>query len=200
MKIVETDYYMLASGTMDPWNLTKPAYELAKGSWACPGCGFPLPGVKGVDVTVVGVPDNASLSCVHGLGLGVADRALLESFGANEAERYLYLGKVFGPDGAPLQKWVTFNGTHRILVRGSKHATARVCPECGRQIYFAMGRQYLYPKPSEAIKMFDVGWGALVVTGDFAARAARTQWRKVNWTRLKVLREPEDGLGELLSP
>jgi hypothetical protein len=200
MRIVETDYYLLASGSMDPWNLTKPAYELAKRIWACSSCGFPKPGVEGVNVTVVGVPGNASLNCVHGLGLGIAEKEFIESFGAGQADRYLHLGQVFGPDGQPLEKWVTFNGRNRILVRGTRHATARICQECGRQIYFAMGREYLYPKPREDVSMFDKGWGALVLTGDLAIRATRKQWTSVHCTRLKVLKQPEDGLGELLPP
>jgi hypothetical protein len=107
---------------------------------------------------------------------------------------------LFGPKGQLLEDYVTFNGKHRIIVRGTKHVSARICDVCGRQFYFSMGRQYLCPQPTEGVTMFHKGSSGLVVTEEIFARVNVKQWRGLACVRLPVLSAPQDGLGELASP
>jgi hypothetical protein len=131
----------------------------------------------------------------------------------------LYLGDVFGPDGTRWDDWVTFRGKHGLIVRGStEHAGNRLCPECGRNCYFGMHPQYLYPQPPTDVEIFQSDLWGLILRPDIATevgigdKVGRIQGVEVlDWPgvsvkgkrghllveRLKVLPEPNDGLPPL---
>jgi len=191
-------FYKLASSTMDPCTLIRPAYEEAARTWLCTGCAFPKPGVGQIDVRIQEEePDKTALNFVSGCGLGIARKEFLFFLGEQAVTRDLQLGRVFGPDGRLLQDWATFNGRERIIVRGTEHAGVRRCSECGRRVYFAMSPFYLFPSPREDVSIFDSGNGGIVVSESLGRRIEQHGWKKLVCTKLPVLTEPKDGLGEL---
>ncbi|MBI4661415.1 MAG: hypothetical protein HY735_21540 [Verrucomicrobia bacterium] len=178
--------------------MAKEIYEAVRRTWLCRGCVSPKPGTPEVDATIQELePDNTPINIVNGCGLGIARKEFLFALGEDVIRRYLFLGRVFRQDGAELENWVTFHGKHEIIVRGSKHVSFRKCPECGKRLYFAMGKRYLYPEPPKGIEMFDSGCGGLVVTERLVVRITLNKWRKLACIKLPVFSAPKDGLAEL---
>lgn len=194
-------YYKLASLTMNSCTMEIPAYEEARKTWLCTGCGSPKPGVEAVDAMIQEDKlDNTPLNFVSGCGIGIARRDFLSVLGDAQVDQYLWLGRVFGPDGNLLKKWVTFNGKNKIIIRGSKHVAVRSCPFCQRQVYFAMAPLYLYPEPKSGVGIFDADMGTLVITKEIMAKITLNKWRKIDCDKLPVLEWPTDGLTELTTP
>ncbi|MBI4557402.1 MAG: hypothetical protein HY706_07460 [Candidatus Hydrogenedentes bacterium] len=201
MKLASEEYYYwLSSSSRSALHLTREAYDQARHTWLCAGCVLPKPDVMKVDAMIGYMPENIPLNFVSGTGVGVARKDFLFSLGEDKVGRDLCFGRVFGPEGQLLDDWITFIGKHRIIVRGTKHVSARICEECGRQIYFAMGRRYLYPRPPEGISIFDEGSSGLVVREALVGRVKLNQWRGLACLKLPVLSAPRDGLGDLADP
>lgn len=115
-----TAFYHVQSATMNPCALTKDAIARAQGSWLCPGCGAPKPGVAAVDTQVDSEPANGSpLNFVNGTGVPLAKKSFLFRLGLDVLRRQLYLGKVIGASGTLLSDWVSFRGRQRVIIRGS---------------------------------------------------------------------------------
>jgi hypothetical protein len=68
---------------------------------------------------------------------------------------------------------------------------------CGRHIYHATGRSYLYPAPRADALIHGSNLGGLVVTPEIAERVRAKRWRKVAIEELPVLDPPPDGFGTL---
>ena len=113
-------YYHIYSACDTPCNLAKDADAEAMKTWLCPGCMSPKPGVTSVDTKLNWVPCNVRLNMIFGADLGVATKKFLTTLGDDLVQRDLYLGRVYGPDGRELTKFVNFHGKHRVIVRGSK--------------------------------------------------------------------------------
>jgi hypothetical protein len=170
-------------------------------SWRCPVCGRPKPGERELDATIEeDKMEKTPLSFIFGYGLGLARKDFLFGLGEDKVREDLYLGRLFSERKGLLDDWVTFNGKHRIFVRGSEHAQHRQCTECGRHFYFAMGRQYLHPQPPAGVAIFDKGYGGLVVTEELAGRITLNRWPKLVCEKLPVLATPLDGFPNLPPP
>lgn len=195
--MIDKLFYRLSSITMESCDITKASYEVAKKTWLCMGCCSPKPGIREINVHLDVYPENIPLNFVNGCGLGIAQKALLWSLGEAEAQRDLYLGLVYGPDGHQLEEYVTYHSYPEIIVRGDQHANYRHCIECGRTLYFAMGKKYLYPAPPKGASIYYKGNGGLVITEELFQRLDVTQWHKLAVDALSVLDEPLDGLGIL---
>lgn len=180
--------------------MDKTAAESAQLAWLCTGCHSPRRGVQAVDVTIQGEnqPDDPPLNFVYGFGVPLALRDFLLSFGEDAIERNLWIGRVFLSNGKPSENWVTFRGKHRLIVRGSKNAGHRKCPECGRTLYFAMGSRYLCPAPSSDVAVFESDLRGLIVTEQLLSLIKLNQWRKLVVDKLPVQTTPKDGLPESL--
>ncbi len=190
-------FYRLSSTTMNPCTMVKHVYAQARRTWLCTECGNPRE-PRSIDLAIQEQdPDNTPLNMVSGCSVGIARKDFLLSLGEQIVRHHLHLGQVSGPDQRPIDNWLTFVGRHRIIVRGSKNATVRRCGECGTNVYFAMGKRYLYPQPPPGISIFDAGFGGLVVTQDVLDQTKLTTWRKLDCTKLPLLVVPKDGLGDL---
>jgi hypothetical protein len=107
----------------------------------------------------------------------MASMAFLDALGTDLIQRDLYLGRVYGPDGQELREWATLRGKHRLTVRGTKNVSYRRCAQCGRDVYFAMGKKYLYPGPPPDIAIFESDLCGLVLTEETFLRAGVETWR-----------------------
>lgn len=193
-------YIALQTLTMDGCDLEKPAYAEARETWLCTGCCAPKPEVRSIDVHLEERPGDKPLNLVSGCGLGVIFRPFLEKFPADIVERDLYLGKVYGPNGEEIPDWLTFRGRRRVIVRGTKHAGTRVCDQCGRDVYFAMDKTYLYPAPPSDATLFESDLTGLVFPLDLYEQLDLGKWRKLKIYKLRIVDDPPDGLGILANP
>jgi hypothetical protein len=192
-------YYMHYSvKSMDPCSMDKEWGKEAKATWVCPSGNHPKPRVTTVDVRVQNKRIDGLLNILFGWGIGLARRSFLMQFGQDRVQRYLGLGKVYGPDGSVFEDWVTFIGKHKVILRGSKQAGYRVCPECGRNIYFAMGKPYLYPEPAEDVELFESHLWGLVFPEPLVESLGIGKPKGVWVERVPVLNEPLDGLPPLV--
>jgi hypothetical protein len=192
-------YYMHFTGkSMDPCSMDKEWGKEAEATWQCAGCNDPKPGVTSVDVRIQNKRPKGPLNIVFGWGVAVAQRSFLMRFGEERVAKYLSLGRVYGPDGNPFPDWVTFIGKHKLILRGSKHVTSRICPDCGRQGYFAMGKPYIYPNPPEDVELFESHLWGLVVPELLAESLGIGKPKGVWVQKLEVLDKPLDGLPPLI--
>jgi len=182
---------------MEPCSLQRDSYAAAKGTWLCSGCCSPRPGEYAIDAYIQDRAPAGPLNLVNGCGLPMANRAFLMRFGEARVEQDLLVGKVFGPDGKEMREWVTFRGRHGLFVRGTEHVQQRRCEVCGRNLYFAMGRRYLYPEPRPEIRLFESNLFGLVLPEWLAMECEMMEPSGVTVDRLQVLDEPPDGLPAL---
>jgi hypothetical protein len=194
-----SDYYIHFKGkTMDPCSLDKGAYEEAKRTWLCTGCCDPKPCIHCLDAHIQDDKPEGPLNMVNGCGLALARRTFLMQFGWARIQEYLNLGDVYGPEGNLMDDWVTFIGKHKLFIRGSKSAQHRVCSECGRDLYFAMGKTYLYPEPATGIELFQSHLWGLVLPETIVKGLGIDKPKGVWVERLEVLSKPLDGLPALV--
>ena len=176
-------FVCLQSTTMNPCFLAEDAYAEAKRSWLCSGCCSPKPGFGAVDARLQEAPKDKPLNFVMGCGLPVAYGKFLDRLGESLVERDLSLGQVFGPDGTRLEDWVTFRGRRRLIIRGSREVSYRRCTECGRDVYFAMGKRYLYPNPPQDVALFESDLFGLVLPEEIFLRVAIEERRGASQNR-----------------
>ena len=179
--------------------MVKEHYEEAKRTWLCMGCLRPKQPFHGIDAHIQEqTPSDPPLNFVNGCGLGIIRTDFLNQLGSDVVARDLCIGRLLGPDKRQIEEWVTFRGRHSLIVRGSKNVACRHCTECGRFVYFAMGKKYLYPMPRRDVSVFDSGWGGLVVTESVYRGLNVGCWRKMYADKLPVVNEPFDSLGVLM--
>lgn len=183
---------------MNPCSLTKECYEKATKSWLCIGCASPKNISGPINIVIQeDMPENTPLNFVSGSGLGIAKIDFLFLFGKNTILNHLYTGSIFNLKGLKLPNFVTFYGKYSIIVKGTKNVTYRKCELCGRILYFAMGKKYLYPAPESNILIFDSGNGGLVIKEDLIKNIAKDQYSKLTISRLNVCKKPIQGIADI---
>jgi hypothetical protein len=185
--------------TMEPCVLTAPALGDARQSWLCIGCSAPKPKTAAIDVSVEDLPDCCgAITFVNGAGVTLIRRKFLARLGIDKTHQLFHVGKVSDAHGVTSREWVTIRGKHRVIVRGVSDVAHRVCENCGRHVYFAMGDRYLYPGPPESVAAAESDLNGLVVTRSLADELRASEWPSVIIEELPVLAKPLDALGELL--
>jgi hypothetical protein len=180
--------------------LGKEGYAQAKQSWLCGGCARVKPGFREIDVTVQNEKlGNATMNSIMGTDIGVARQEFLFSFGDEIVRRDLYLGRLFREDGIQFQELVTFRGKRRLIIRGRKDVTYRICDRCKRILYYAgFGGGYLYPAPPPGQTIFQSDLCGIVVPEELFRRIDLRKWRMITHEKLAIISPPPDGLGELV--
>lgn len=177
--------------------LTEIAAEEAWRKWFCPGGKHLKAGIRrGLNAHIRDEDPKGSLSRI-GIYLPLATRAFLMQFGEKRIRRDLYIGSVYGPDGALMREWVTYRGKHGLIVRGKADAAYRVCKQCGRVLYFAGPKSYLYPEPMPGPELFQSDECGLIVSERLVKELNIPKPRGIMVERLPVLAEPLDGFPPL---
>jgi hypothetical protein len=183
----------IAPTTMSPCSLAEKSPD-----WMCLDCRAPHPWVERVDIRIHGSsPGRSSLTFADGIPIAHKDELL--RLGTDEVAKSLFLGEVRAEDGRVLSDWLTWRGIYKVIVRGDKHAGHRSCKVCGRDIYFAMGKQYLHGAPPMGVRVMQHGAG-LVVEARLAEQLDLKKWRGVHVTPLPILATPLDGLPSMSNP
>lgn len=189
-------YHHLYSATMTPLHLTEDERKRAIRSWLCKDCGEPRPGPYGVDVQIQeDMPPDDVLSFVFGCGVPVARKDFIWRLGEDLIAKDLLIGRVLGPHGRQFGDLVTFRGRCRVLVRGVKSVTYRVCPSCGSQLYFSMaGERYLYPEPPQDIAIWQSNLWGLILPEELCQGRGMEGHVGIQHEVLSVPVNPKDGL------
>ncbi len=191
------EYFHLHTSTMNSCSMSNVAALTAKQTWLCPGCNCPKPSQAAIDVTLQEPePQDAPLNFVYGFGVPLANKAFLECLG-EAVIRDLYVGRVFNESGEEVPDWLTFRGKSRLIIRGTKNVSHRVCGECGRNVYFAMGSRYLFPTPPKDRELFESDLSGLIISAAIFDRIDINKWPKLVVDKLPVLPMPKDALPEL---
>ena len=164
--------------------------------WFCAECGYPLPDVERVDVVIEETRLRGLMSFVYGYGVVLVHDDLLARFEPKVIQRDLRLGCVSGPRG-PLRGWQTVRGRRRVIVRGCDSPIVRRCSFCGRDVYFAMGEEYLATEPPEDADVFESHDFGIVARRECLSSATFRAGDRVGVCFLDVESPPRDGLGEL---
>jgi hypothetical protein len=191
-------FYGLGSNTMNPCFLTHEARDEAQRTYLCRGNPHPKPDITVVDVWLQDrAPRDMPMNFVYSCGVPLVHKELLELLGDDVVRRDLYIGRVFGKGGKEIEDWVTARGRRRVILRGDREASYRLCSECGRTRYSAQGNRYLFPAPPTDATIFESHLFGLVVPRDIYERVAAKKWRRLAITKLPILDPPPDGLGVL---
>ena len=191
-------YVYLGPLSMNPCFLTRNARDEAARTWACAGCLKPKWGVKAVDVRLQDRrPRDKPLNFVYGEGVPLVHRELLELIDADIVSRDLYIGRVFGKGGRVVDDWVTARGRRRVVLRGIDDAGFRTCDNCGRMLYGAQGKRFLFPAPPADATIYGTHLAGFVIPLEICARLRAKRWRRLHFEKLPILDPPPDGLGVL---
>jgi hypothetical protein len=175
--------------------------QIAEQGWWCKTCRRPKPGTGAIDFQILQESPVASPLCGEpAFGVSFARKDFLALLGDHLVIRDLLVGKLLGPDGSPVNGWVTVRGRHQVVIRGSKHATFRCCEACGNVLYFARPPNYLSPAPTPADAVFQSDLCGLIVPAEVVNGLNLRPKRGFGVEALPVLDAPKDGLGELLCP
>jgi hypothetical protein len=147
--------------------------------WLCRGCNGPTPIARSIDVCLeTPATLEKPMTGLSGGFPGIALKELISQISPEAVERDLFLGQVFLSDGTLLSDWVTYHGRHRLIIRGTKHISQRVCPDCGRLVYFAMGKRHLFPDPPLDATLYESDLSGIILNEvDFNALDL-SKWRR----------------------
>jgi hypothetical protein len=198
MKITKPLYFIQPKDGPDPF---KPwLHEFYAGPFWCSECHSTRTESiqESIDVFIDSKPSSAALGVVYPPWINIARVDFLELFEPH-LETYMKIGKVLSSDGVILNKYVTYFGNRRLIVRGSKKSDyLGVCPNCHRHRYLAS-----YPFYTLQAGYFEqpiyVPWPkrGLVVNKELFSRIDRKKWKGISIFELPILDEPRDGIDAL---
>lgn len=189
-------YIHFQAATMEPCTTSRDVMEAA--SWVCSGCRMPRDNAKDISVIIDRESLRAQfLTFVSALAVGLINEDFLASFDLHARSSDLLLDPVFDLNGQRVEGWKAFRGKERVIVRGSKNVTCRVCHDCGRNVYFAMGHRYLSPAPSSGRRIMGSDLFGLIVPLEDYQHFSRKEWPGVTIDSLKVRETASDGLGAI---
>jgi len=191
---VTMNFYQLSSKSSNPETPDKTWFAEAQSSILCKGCSSARSVVKPVDVVLQTKPDKSALNFVHGVHIHIASVQLLETLFPDGPSEVLRLGKVLGPRREEASEHRTIMASNHILVRGDERSSFRVCPDCGRVWYSAIGKRYILKRNLLKGDVFETQSGNLIVTEQIANRVADKSWRNLVVNKLEVRDAPVDGL------
>lgn len=193
-------FHHLYSQSMSPAELSDDGYALAVASWLCGHCKSPRPSMGPLNLSVLrsSITGKSPLTVINGCGVAIARRAFFVAVGWEEVVRDLEVGTVTTERDRALEEWVTFRGRRKLIVRGSRNVIHRLCPECGRHLYFSsIGGRYLFPAPPGETVFFESNLCGLLFPERVFEKIKAISLRGLTHEVLPVLHEPLDGLGRL---
>jgi hypothetical protein len=189
------NFYQLSSKSPNPETPDKNWLEGVKQTLLCKECSSARVVGRAIDILLQTTPDRSALNFVHGVCLYIAGVTFLEALFPEGPEKVLSLGTVFGPDRKEAAGFRTMMKSNSvILVRGNERSTFRVCPQCKRIWYSAIGRRYILMRDVGQCSVFESQYGDLVVAEPIVERLAGGKWRNLAVQKLDIRDEPIDGL------
>jgi hypothetical protein len=198
MKRIEPGYYHVRpTGVNNVLSQDVDDFQSALGVVLCVGCGAPLNPSGPSNVKIQGSRVRSRMmSFIWGSGLIVASQRFLELIPEKILETELLLGTVIDGFGDRLDGWSTVKARTRVMIRGKRSAQTRVCSLCGRRLYYAAGKHYLYPAPAIGRGVFESNKAGLVFPESVFMKMAIVPGNGFGIERLSVLDSPRDGLGD----
>ena len=178
---------------MSRHKLMRPPYRFDS-CW-CPGCKFGVRNrpFKGIPISLLESTPPQPLACTDCREAFLVHDSLLEVFDCTEWRENVRLGPVLLQDGSVGKDWHSAVFRARKILRGSKNAAFRICPCCGRVVYFAMGRRFICPSETDA----EIMGGNEMVISESVLTEKRKRWiageKGLAATGIKTTRTPLDG-------
>jgi hypothetical protein len=192
------DFVHLHQTGLNSCTLDKRTHDAAVRAWLCTGCNAPRPSVGAINIQIQeDRPPNVPITFIYGYGVILAHTNLIERLDFESVRRDLLLGEVRDSSGSLLNGWVTVRGRRRLIIRGTKHVSHRVCDSCGRHVYFAMGMRYLFPSPASDASIFESNLFGLVVSASILEKTSLRRKSGFGMEVLRALPQSRDSLGEL---
>lgn len=142
------------------------------------------------------VPSPVSVVSFTTWGFGVIATELLELLG-DDAARCLRLGRLVGPNEATIERFRTFVGVERVILRGTKESLHRVCKSCGAMIYAYVPRNSPYVTTAQVASgrpIYEIESMMLLVDGGIRDRIGNGWPNLITFREVPVLNSPRDGL------
>jgi hypothetical protein len=184
--------------TMEPCSLDWTDFESTKNSWFCRGCNWVYPNKLGIDVnTSIDCLKNRYLTFLNGTGLVLAHKGLLSLLPVDLVEQGFNLGNVRSRDGRSLDTWRSMNAINRIIVRGTKNVSFRVCEACGRNVYFAQGTPYVFQSQIEGKSIFGTDSYGILIDSKYVDCKLLAMLKGVDVETVDSRNDSLDGLNQL---
>jgi hypothetical protein len=111
----------------------------------------------------------------------------------------LHLGTLLDEAGRVIPEFATVRAAQEVIIRGSTNVSYRKCSECERPIYYAGGKRYLCPSPTNDQLVLGSDLSGLVFPEKvFAEMGLKYPSSLVLVEKLPVVNPPDDGLPEVL--
>lgn len=165
----------------------------------CSGCSHALSKPGSIDAYLAYPPDDAAVNIITGVGIGYAQVSLLEVIGVETMSMPLSLGHLYA-QGERLEDYATFRAEDLLFIRGEQvegeyGSKFRICPICGRLLYFPMGRRYIVASDLTSASVYETQLHTLLVDENAYQRLKQKQWKKLGIWKLPVKDiEPKDRL------
>ncbi len=188
------NFYQLSSNSKNPETPDETWFEESKRRLCCERCSSARVTGQPIDVVLQTKPDRSALNFVHGVHIHISEKSFLNTLFPEGPEKVLGLGKVFGPTREVASGFVTIMSRDRILVRGDERSTFRICPQCHRIWYSAIGKRYILKADIRDAFVFESQSGNLVVAEPIARRVIGGKWKNLVIQKLGLRDAPIDGL------
>ena len=153
-------------------------------------------------------PGIAAVSCTSRGNVSFARKDFLELF-SEEVKEYLTLGSVYTAGGKKLEKFATFMGKERLLIRGDPAPKPPIqksgekpvffltccnpCSLCGHPRYIPFYPYYLLKEYLTGQPVYESGGTkSLVINEELCQRIDRKKWKGIYITKLPVIDKPKD--------
>lgn len=180
--------------TTEPCSLRWDEFEAVGNLWLCRGCNWIYPVRSPVDVPISQqCLKNVDLTFLMGTGILLANEALLSKLPRDLVQTKFELGNVTCRDGRKIEKWKSINPVDRIIVRGFKNVSFRICAQCKRNVYFAQGDPHVLKSQINNRSVFGTDGYGILVEESIVDTTGISKLRGVEVEKVACLEEPLDG-------
>ncbi len=197
--MMTSHYWHLHHPSMTSCDLTAESLEAARRDWLCTDCQTAIAGVGPFDVCIVNrtIPAR-SLSWIVPGGICVVHLDLLDKLSQWLTKKTMSTGHISDANGREFHSWRTVWFHHRVIIRGTTEVSCRVCDQCGRNAYFALGEEYLSPEPAPEVEAFGSCLSGIVIRSSPDRMRSLKSHPGLRIDELPILDPAPDGLGKLI--
>ena len=161
----------------------------------CPGCKHRVRTApfEGIAISLIEPPPPIPLAATGGGDVWLMHQRLIDVLDGDAIREFVRYGSVQLKEGSVSKDWHSVVFRVRKILRRSENVEFRICPCCGRVVYFAMGLQFIWPNRSDVAIM---GGNEIIVSESFLTQKKR-QWisgeKGLSLVQVKTTQKPLDG-------
>ena len=139
-----------------------------------------------------GLSDDSDLNIVYGL-ICFGSRRFLDVVIQKELRHLFSFGRLLNETGLECPGVRTYTCKNVVTVRGGERSTFRVCNECGRILYSAIGKKYVLKSEIKDALVAEDQSGSLI-TAVNTGSILQMSWKNVSIRGMPLKDEPVDRL------